>query len=232
MLQSLFDAAGQFTTLGIFLRLGTATLAGILIGIEREAKNKAAGIKTHVLVCVGSALCLIVGQYVYLQNGGGADITRIGSSVVSGVGFLGVGTIIVTGVNEVRGLTTAAGLWASACIGLAAGIGYLEGTLMSLAFVLFTFVILRRIDSRMHLADKEFDLYVELETNRSVKHLLHHMRRIGANYTNLHLKKSVAEGDGPIVTMHIKLNKADELRRQDVVELVDELDYVYYTKDY
>ena len=109
----------------VFLRLLIATLVGLAIGIDREFHNKGAGIKTHVLVCIGAAMAMIVSEYVLHQfpdaNG---DINRIGAQVISGVGFLGVGTILVTGKNEVRGLTTAAGLWACACIGLAAGIGF------------------------------------------------------------------------------------------------------------
>ena len=221
-----------WSPLSVFLRLLLATATGILIGAERERHNKDAGMKTHVLVCLGSALCMVVSQYMQETGMGSLDMSRIGSSVVSGVGFLGVGTIIVTGTHEVRGLTTAAGLWACACIGLAAGIGYLGGALMALGFVLFTYVILRRIDARVHLADKEFDLYAELEHNRSVKHLLHFLRGIGANYDTLRLKKSAADGDGPIVTMHIKIGTTDAISRSEVVEKVQDLDYVYYAEDF
>ncbi len=226
------EVVASWSPLAVFLRLLLATITGIIIGAEREIHNKDAGMKTHVLVCVGAALCMVVSQYIQERGLGNLDMSRIGAQVVSGVGFLGVGTIIVTGTNEVRGLTTAAGLWASACIGLAAGIGFLDGTVLALCFVLFTFVILRRIDARMHLANYEFDLYVELETNRSVKHLLHFLRKIGANYSNLRIKKSAAEGDGPLVTMHIDLDTKGDLVRQTVVEEVNSLDYVYYTEDY
>ncbi len=232
MFGAVSEAVAAWGPLAVFLRLLLATLIGIVIGAERELHNKDAGMKTHVLVCVGAAVCMIVSQYIKESNLGNLDMSRIGAQVVSGVGFLGVGTIIVTGTHEVRGLTTAAGLWASACIGLAAGIGYLDATIMALGFVLFTFVILRRIDAHMHLANYEFDLYVELETNRSVKHLLHHLRRIGANYSNLHVRKSAAEGDGPLVTMHINLDRKQDQVRQNVVDSVNSLDYVYYTEDY
>lgn len=231
MFQSLEQAVGSWSSLAVFLRLLLATLVGIAIGAERERHNKDAGMKTHVLVCVGSALCMIVSQYM-AETGMNLDTSRIGSSVVSGVGFLGVGTIIVTGTHEVRGLTTAAGLWACASLGLAAGIGYLYGTLVALGFVLFTFIILRRIDVHMNLANREFDLYVELDSNRNLKHLLHYMRSIGANYDNFRVKKSAADGDGPVATMHIKLAKGSEQQRSDIVNLIDELDYVYYVEDY
>ena len=232
MLGAISQTVAAWSPLSVFLRLLLATVTGIVIGAERERHNKDAGMKTHVLVCLGSALCMVVSQYMQESGMGSLDMARIGASVVSGVGFLGVGTIIVTGTHEVRGLTTAAGLWASACIGLAAGAGYLDGALMALAFVLFTYVILRRIDAHMHLADNEFDLYVELESNRSVKHLLHFLRAMGANYSSLRLKKSAADGDGPIVTMHVKLVPTDDNSRQGVVDAVGDLDYVYYAEDF
>lgn len=232
MLSTASQALSSFSTLSVFCRLLLATMVGIAIGAERERHNKDAGMKTHVLVCVGSALCMIVGQFLELTMPGTADTSRIGSAVVSGVGFLGVGTIIVTGTHEVRGLTTAAGLWACACLGLSAGIGYLEGTLIALGFVLFTFVILRRIDKRMNLASREFDLYVELDSNRNVKHLLHRMREAGANYDQLRLKKSSVEGDGPLVTFHVTIDKTSSYERDSVVEMVNNLDYVYYVEDF
>ncbi|MDO4797684.1 MAG: MgtC/SapB family protein [Coriobacteriales bacterium] len=232
MFETISNALSTWGPLAVFYRLLLATLVGIAIGAERERHSKDAGMKTHVLVCVGSALCMIVSQYIEMESmPGSLDTSRIGSSVVSGVGFLGVGTIIVTGNHEVRGLTTAAGLWACACLGLAAGVGFLEGTLLALAFVLFTFVILRRIDKFMNLANREFDLYAELDSNRNVKHLLHRMREFGANYENVRLKKATVEDDGPIVTMHIKMDSSNNRTRDDVIAMVDDLDYVYYVED-
>lgn len=230
MLHDLIASSGQFTTLGIFLRLGVATLAGFIVGLEREAKNKSAGIKTHVLVCIGSALCLIVGQYVYLQFPGGADITRIGSSVVSGVGFLGVGTIMVTGNREVRGLTTAAGLWACACIGLAAGAGYIEGVLVTLAYVLFTLLVLRHFDQALLRLSKDFDLYVEIDENHNVKHFLHELRRMDVTYSNVRFTKSNAPGDGPILMLSATAPRIAQ--RELIVEHLRDLDYVRYLEDY
>lgn len=230
MPQGLIASSGQFTTFGIFLRLATATLAGLLVGLEREAKNKGAGIKTHVLVCIGSALCMIVGEYVYLQFPDGADITRIGSSVVSGVGFLGVGTIIVTGNREVRGLTTAAGLWACACIGLAAGAGYIEGVLLTLGFVMFALLVLRYFDKALSRLSKDFDLYVEIDENHNVKHFLHELRRMDVTFTNVRFTKSNAPGDGPIVILSATAPKIAQ--RELVVEHLRDLEYVRYLEDF
>lgn len=233
MFESIASATSTWGPLAVVCRLLLATIVGIAIGAERERHNKDAGMKTHVLVCVGSALCMIVSQYMECEAMPGTlDTSRIGSSVVSGVGFLGVGTIIVTGTHEVRGLTTAAGLWACACLGLAAGTGYLFGTLVALGFVLFTFVIIRRIDRRLNLAGREFDLYIELDTNRNVKHLLHRLRSLGINYSQLRVRKSAAEGDGPLVTMHVTIGRHSDQKRQDIVDIVNDVEYVYYAEDF
>ena len=110
-LQGVFDAAAGWGGEAILLRLFLATVVGVVIGLDREYRNKGAGIKTHVLVCLGSAMTMIVSEYVAMRFPEvRADMNRIGAQVVSGVGFLGVGTILVTHRNEVRGLTTAAGL--------------------------------------------------------------------------------------------------------------------------
>jgi len=129
----------------IIIRIVLATVLGGLIGIERQAKLRPAGFKTHVLVCVGSATIMILSELMfrkyYLEFGMTSDPARLGAQVISGVGFLGAGTIIHQGVN-VRGLTTAASLWVVAAIGLAIGSGfYFLGITVSLGimFILFIF---------------------------------------------------------------------------------------------
>ena len=155
------DAVSSWGEQAVFLRLLIATVVGAVIGLDREYHNKGAGIKTHVLVCLGSAMTMIVSEYVAMQfPEARADMNRIGAQVISGVGFLGVGTIIVTGRNEVRGLTTAAGLWACACIGLAVGIGFVEAALMALLFVVLTFSALSLVDRWLRDNARVFDLYV------------------------------------------------------------------------
>ena len=228
MFGGIVAAAAEFNLLGIFVRLGVATLAGVLIGFERGVKNKVAGIKTHVLVCVGAALCMVVGQYTYLQIPGSADITRIGSGVVSGVGFLGVGTII-TGNHEVRGLTTAAGLWACACIGLAAGIGFIEAVFVALVFVMFTLLVLQYIDQGMIKLQKDYSLYVEVDENHNVKHLLHALRKLGVVYTSVRFEKSAAPGDGPIVILTVVTDRVGQ--KDELLESLNDLDYVRYVED-
>ena len=115
----------------ICIRLLLAILLGGIIGLERGASRHAAGFRTHILVCVGAALAMLTNQFIMISFDGSIDPARLGAQVITGVGFLGVGTILVTGSKKIKGLTTAAGLWASACLGLAAGIGFYDGAVLA-----------------------------------------------------------------------------------------------------
>ena len=131
-----FLASSEYAHL--ILRIALASLFGALIGIEREHARRPAGLRTHVLVCVGSCLVMLTSEHIYHRFhplSPNMDIARLGAQVISGVGFLGAGTIIRNG-SSVKGLTTAASLWAVACIGLATGIGYYSGAIIA-TFAIF-----------------------------------------------------------------------------------------------
>ena len=140
--------------------MATTLVVRTLIGLDRGIKRRGAGIKTHTLVCLGAALVMMTGEYIYMNFPERLDISRMGAQVISGVGFLGVGTIIVKGKNQIGGLTTAAGLWAYACI------GFVEGAVIALALVLFALRVLTRLDEFIRHHAKIFDLYLEFETSR------------------------------------------------------------------
>ena len=129
--------------LSLIIRAVIAILCAGLIGYDRHTRGAPAGLRTHILVCVGAMIVMSTGQFTALEYGS-TDITRIGAQVVSGIGFLGAGSIIVTRDHHISGLTTAAGLWASACIGLAIGVGFYEGALVGTIAVYFTERFLRR----------------------------------------------------------------------------------------
>ena len=136
------------TLLTMIIRMVLALLCAGLIGYERNTHGAAAGLRTHILVCVGAALAMSTGQFAAILYSG-VDASRIGAQVISGISFLGAGSIIVTRSSHIQGLTTAAGLWASACIGLAIGIGFYEGALVGTAAVFFTERMLRRISKNI-----------------------------------------------------------------------------------
>ena len=125
----LFDGIRDLGMAAVAARMLLAVLCGGIIGIEREFKRRPAGFRTHILICLGAAMTTLTSQYLYLDRGYYTDIARLGAQVVAGIGFIGAGTIIVTRRRRVKGLTTAAGLWASAIVGLALGAGFYEGAL-------------------------------------------------------------------------------------------------------
>ena len=134
--------------LSITLRLCAAVFCGGIIGLERTIKRRPAGFRTHILICLGAALTTLTSQYLLLVMHYYTDVARLGAQVVAGIGFIGAGTIIVTKRQRVKGLTTAAGLWAAAVIGLVCGAGYLECALVATAMILISEVWLIKIEYR------------------------------------------------------------------------------------
>ncbi|MBI3616547.1 MAG: MgtC/SapB family protein [Candidatus Omnitrophica bacterium] len=134
----------------VILRLLLAVLFSGLIGLEREVSGRAAGFRTHILVCVGSTLVMLTALHLMDQYKGVASIDpgRIAAQVVSGIGFLGAGTIIQIR-DSVRGLTTAAGLWSAAGIGLAVGSGFYVGAVAATLIVLIVLYLLSQVEQKM-----------------------------------------------------------------------------------
>ena len=152
----------EVTYLAVALRVFAAVLIGGILGLERGMKNRPAGLRTYMLVCVGACVVMLTNQYIYQVYGTG-DPVRMGAQVVSGIGFLGAGTIIVTRRNQIKGLTTAAGLWASAGVGLALGIGFYEAAIAGAAAVFFVMTLLQKIDNKLHRRSRQLEAYIELD---------------------------------------------------------------------
>lgn len=136
--------------LSMILRLAVACVLGGIIGYEREHVHRPAGFRTHILVCVGSALVMVTSEFIYFQYSAkvNVDPARLGAQVISGIGFLGAGTIIKEGVN-VKGLTTAASLWAVSCIGIAIGIGFYSGAIIATFIIILTLVVIKKTQGRI-----------------------------------------------------------------------------------
>ena len=200
------DSLRELNMLSITARLLLALLAGTLIGIDRGMKRRGAGIKTHVLVCLGATLVMMTGQYIVNSFGTGQEVARLGAQVISGVGFLGVGTIIVTGRNQVRGLTTAAGLWACACIGLALGIGFYEGAFVMLVLVLLTFVGLARLDRYVYTHSRVLELYIEVDSAKSIVELRKQLRKMDLRIAGFETMETRLKGEDNSVMTSIELS--------------------------
>ena len=141
-------------------RLFVAVVIGIFIGIERGRHGRAAGMRTHVVVCLGAALTSLIGIYVSHVLGFGGDVLRICAQVISGIGFLGAGMIILKNNNVVTGLTTAAGVWTTGIIGIAVGFGFYSGAVVATVFLFVTNVLFSKLER--HKRAKEI-IYMETD---------------------------------------------------------------------
>lgn len=226
---TLMDVAGGWSTAAIWIRMLFALLVGVLIGIDRGLKRRGAGIKTHVMVCLGSALVMMTSEYMMHTFDAKADLARMGAQVISGVGFLGVGTIIVTGKNQVRGLTTAAGLWACACVGLALGIGFVDGAIYTLILIMVTLRVLAKIDIWLQRYARVFDLYLEFDTNKSISLFLQEMHRQGIKVGTMEISKSRIKGEGPNAIVNIEMKRRKE--RPDIIHEIREMEFIRYVEE-
>lgn len=183
----------------ILLRVMLSVLCGGIIGLERGVKGRAAGFRTHILVCVGAAVTTMMGQYIVLHINSNADPARIGAQVVSGIGFLGVGTIVTTKAHRVRGLTTAAGLWTSACLGLAIGIGFYEAAVVGVVAVMVAVITLQRVDRYFYGNRYVREYYIEVDGIRKVRKILAQIK--GYNYKILEtiIEQDRSEREGVVV---------------------------------
>ena len=153
----------EVTYLAVALRIFAAVIIGGALGLERGMKKRPAGLRTYMLVCVGACVVMLTNQYIF-QTFGAGDPVRMGAQVVSGIGFLGAGTIIVTRRNQIKGLTTAAGLWSAAGVGLALGVGFYEAAIVGTAAVFFVMTLLQKMDNKLHRRSRQLEAYIELSS--------------------------------------------------------------------
>lgn len=148
----------------IVLRLALAVVLSGLIGQERENKNRPAGFRTHILVCVGSTIVMLTSEYVFEQYKGltNLDPARLGAQVISGIGFLGAGTIIRDG-GSVKGLTTAASLWSVACVGLAVGIGFYQGAVIGTVLIYLTLLLLGKFGRAIESKASHMEICIDMD---------------------------------------------------------------------
>ena len=220
----------EINTASIIIRLTLAVIFSGIIGLERGRKRRPAGLRTHILVCVGSTVVMITSQYMTDILGNTGDIARLGAQVISGIGFLGAGTIIIDGKNKVKGLTTAAGLWACACMGLAIGIGFYEGAIITCIFLLGVMTGLHKLDLYLQGNSKVIDIYAEFDNISAVTDFISNIKETGARVSDIEMKKSKESGGGVGVIMTLKLpEKCDHteylinLHKSKGIQFVEEI---------
>ena len=219
----------ELTLWSVVLRVLVAALLSGMIGLERGMKNRPAGLRTYMLVCTGACIVMITNQYVFQVYSTG-DIVRMGAQVVSGIGFLGAGTIIVTTHNRIKGLTTAAGLWTSACIGLAIGIGFYEVALIGAFVIVLILTILHVWDDHMRRHAHSVEIYVELEPQISMGEFLKSARAAEVSFSNLSLQIELnVAGSGLAFLATVKGKKRCE--REELVNIVRALPGVRFCEE-
>ena len=219
----------ELTYLGVTLRILSAIVLGGLLGMERGMKKRPAGMRTYMMVCMGSCLIMLTNQFVFQVYGTG-DPVRMGAQVISGIGFLGAGTIIVTRHNQIKGLTTAAGLWASACVGLGIGIGLYEVAILGSALMFLVLTALHELDYRMRRNTRVVEVYVELNKKTSLGDFLRNMREMDIETSNIQLEHDEITGStlAFVVTLtghkpHSHNNTLQTVREMKGVTYVEEL---------
>lgn len=225
----LLGQLGELTLLSMTLRFLLATLAGGVVGYTRGKTQHAAGLRTHILVCIGAAGAMILGEYLVTVQGFDSDAARIPAQVISGIGFLGAGSIIVTGRNHVTGLTTAAGLWASACMGLAAGAGYYSCVLVMCLLIFLVLEILHKVDKHYIRNSKQMYLYVETVRGARVGTILSLLSENRVQvYAFDHFGTDTEDCTGYRLNVE---NENRSLTRSDLLRLVSDVEGVVYVSE-
>ena len=194
------DTIRELTVTSAIIRILLSVFLGGIIGLERGLKNHPAGLRTYILVCMGACIVMMTNQYVYQVFDGG-DPVRMGAQVISGIGFLGAGTIIVTSKNQIKGLTTAAGLWTTACVGLALGIGLHEVAIIGGVVIFIVLTLLNKLDHYLKENRKTVELYIELDKNIIMGDFIRALRSRGIKGSNLQIQNNniLKDKETPII---------------------------------
>ncbi|MGN0506155.1 MAG: MgtC/SapB family protein [Lachnospiraceae bacterium] len=227
--QTISETLAGVNLLSTFVRLALALLCGGVLGIERGRKNRPAGFRTYMLVCVGATLVMTTNQYMtaVYQTG---DPARLGAQVISGIGFLGAGTIIVTGRNRVKGLTTAAGLWADACVGLAIGVGFYSGAILGCVMIFVVMAVLHSLDDRVTATTKQLNLYMEFKKMSDLGAFMEYVKGHGMKISEIEMTKSTnVEDIGVAVLLTLRLDK--KRPHTEIIHLLYDAGGVLYVEE-
>ncbi len=219
----MFGNFAEWNLQNILIRVFVSTVLGGVIGLDRGMKHRGAGTKTITVVCLGATLVMLTEQYIQMNFPGLANMGRLAAQVISGVGFIGVGTIIVSR-HRVRGLTTAATLWASACVGLAVGIGFVEGGVLVTAMMLVSLHALPYVERFATRHSHYCNVFIDLEESRDLHTVIQKLKEAGVAIDSMDTSESKSVGVGISVHMVLYLKKA--VRRTEVYDILLKLDKV------
>lgn len=217
--------------LSIAIRILLAALFGGIIGIERTTKKHAAGLRTYILVAIGSCMVMLTNIFI-VETYGAGDIGRMGAQVISGIGFLGAGTIIITSRSRIKGLTTAAALWASAAMGLALGVGFYTLAAIGFFIIFIVLTFLPVIENYFSKHTSNYEIHIEFEKSENLREFIKYVRE--RNLKIKALEKNMAYESSGLSVYTIYLSHEREFKIQshsDVIEDIRSLDYVHYVEE-
>lgn len=223
------DWAYDINVWSVILRVIMACLIGGIIGAERASKHHVAGLRTYILVCLGSCAAMMTNQFIEETS----DAARLGAGVVTGIGFLGAGTIMVTSRNQVRGLTTAAALWACGCVGLAIGIGFYTMAIASAIVILLALVLLPKIEQSLQGRAKLVDIHIELLSRPDLKKLLEYARSNNIQVLSIAYDPAYANTGLSVYSIALKINKNEQgkyINHEVLLNSIKALEYVNYVE--
>ncbi len=203
----------------VVIRLIMSVAIGALIGSERARHGRAAGMRTHILVCMGAALTSVTSVFVSEFTGDQGDVFRISAQVISGIGFLGAGMIILKDNNVITGLTTAAGVWTTGIIGVAVGYGFYFGAIIAAALFLVTIVLFSKFE---RFKRKTENVYIEIDDMYAANKIINDLKeKIGAEFSyTIVPPKSCFQGNLGINILLKKSTEFDELKLCESEQIV------------
>lgn len=216
---SVYGLLQELNPVSMVVRILLAACCGGILGIERAKSNQAAGMRTYMLVCLGSTVVMLTSQYMaqYFNTG---DPARLGAQVISGIGFLGAGTIIVTRRNQVKGLTTAATLWVTACMGLAVGVGFYACALIMYLILIFILLLVNVVDTKYLKIPTNTAIYIEVKREAGLGDVIHFIHEIGWSVRDV---KEFPAGRPEILAVRMDLESDQAMRGDlDTLHLLNE----------
>ena len=219
----------ELTLPSILLRIFLSMLFSGILGYEREKKHRPAGFRTYIIVCLGSTLAMMTGLYISALTGS-SDPARIPAQAISGIGFLGAGTILVTRQNRVRGLTTAAGLWAVACLGLSLGAGFYTGALIFFTAIWVSIWILRFVDNRLTDHLKAVHLYVEFSNIEYISKFLSLAREQNCTVNNLEISRTENDKKEASLSATMTMHFREAVAYSQIIETYGSLEGVIFIR--
>ncbi|NLK74415.1 MAG: MgtC/SapB family protein [Clostridiales bacterium] len=223
---NLQDILKDLNIISISARIILSIIMGGILGFERGIKNRPAGFRTYILVCLGSTLVMLTNQYVH-ETFQVADPSRMGAQVVSGIGFLGAGAILITNRNQVKGLTTAAGLWVAACLGLAIGIGFYYGAIIGGLGVLFVLSLLQKVDEKIRTNGKIITLYVEFKEVKYISAFINKLQEQHYIVEDMTLNKNPIPGNENIALI-ITFKSSVRMKHTEVIQKLSNAEGIEY----